>query len=70
MVKFKENEWAEIATSAEKQLNVLKSSSKKTIKDGTQAVRGIVGDNVKETNNHMRMMHHIGYTLKKTEEKT
>ena len=59
VVKFKENAWSEMAVAAEKQLNVLKSSSKTTIKDGTQAVRSIVGDNVREENNNAHKMQQI-----------
>lgn len=68
-VKFKENEWTEMVAAAEKQLSVLKNSSKKTIKDGTQVVRSIVGDNLREKNNHMQKMQQIEDKLKKAKEK-
>ena len=50
--------------STEKQLSNLKSS-RMNINDRTQAVRSIVGDNVRELNNNAQTMQQIEEKLKK-----
>ena len=56
-----------MGAATEKQLIVLKSSSKKTNTDGTQAVRSIVGDTVREQNNNVQKMQQIEDKLRKKE---
>ena len=45
------------------------SSSKTTMKDSTQAVRSIVGDNVRDQNNNAQKMQQIEEQLKKAKER-